>query len=38
MNTLVDCLKHFQNFNLYDLEMALFANAEKECTKAMETQ
>lgn len=38
MDVLTECLKHFHNFKLYDLEMVLFANAETECRKAMEVQ
>lgn len=37
LDTLRECLKHFPKFKLYDLEMVLFANAEKECTEAMKS-
>lgn len=35
LDTLYECLKHFEEYSLYDLEMVLFANAENECLKAM---
>lgn len=35
LDTLKECLAHFPNYKLYDLEMALFSNAVKECKKAM---
>jgi len=35
---LEQCLKHLLKFNLYDLEMILFANAEKECEKTRKSQ
>ena len=38
LKTLRKCLEHFPNYNLYDLEMVLFANAENECLKAMRKQ
>ena len=34
---LKECLKNFDNYKLYDLEMTLFANAEKECDKAVKS-
>lgn len=34
---LKECLKFFPTYGLHDLEMVLFANAEKECLKAMNT-
>jgi hypothetical protein len=37
IDTLNKCLHHFRDYSLYDLEMVLFANAEKECIKAMES-
>ena len=37
LNTLGVCLVNFPDYNLYDLEMVLFANAEKECLKAMKS-
>ena len=37
IDTLLQCLKQFPNNKLYDLEMVLFANAEKECKKALES-
>lgn len=37
LETLGECLKHFPKYKLYDLEMVLFANAEKECAKAMKS-
>jgi len=35
LETLKECLKHLPQYNLYDLEMVLFANAEKESVKAI---
>lgn len=35
LETLKECLTHFPEHKLYDLEMTLFSNAEKECRKAM---
>lgn len=35
LRLLKECHSHFSNYNLYDLEMVLFANAETECLKAM---
>lgn len=37
LDTLNECLKHFREYSLYDLEMVLFSNAEKECVRAMST-
>jgi hypothetical protein len=37
LSLLKECHSHFRNYNLYDLEMVLFANAETVCRKAMET-
>lgn len=37
LNTLYECLKSFPKYKLYDLEMVLFSNAEKECLKAMQS-
>ena len=36
LNILSLCLDSFSQYNLYDLEMVLFANAEKECRLAMD--
>ena len=36
LKTLKECLIHLSGYKLHDLEMALFANAEIECEKAME--
>ena len=35
LDLLTACLRTFPTYKLYDLEMVLFANAEKECLKAM---
>ncbi len=35
INTLNECLSHLKSYKLYDLEMVLFSNAEKECMSAM---
>ena len=35
LSTLKECLTHFPEYKLYDLEMVLFSNAEIECIKAM---
>ncbi len=35
LDTLNECLKYFKDYSLYDLEMVLFSNPEKECIKAM---
>jgi len=37
LELLKECLKHFKDYKLHDLEMVLFANAEKECKKAMDS-
>ena len=37
LRLLKECHSHFSNYNLYDLEMVLFANAETECRKAMKS-
>lgn len=37
IDTLNQCVRGFEEFSLYDLEMVLFSNAEKECIKAMES-
>jgi hypothetical protein len=34
LKTLKNCLENFRGYKLYDLEMSLFSNAEKECLKA----
>lgn len=38
LDLLQKCLKSLPRYSLYDLEMVLFANAEKECSKAMASQ
>ncbi|NOR87022.1 MAG: hypothetical protein GQ527_05385 [Bacteroidales bacterium] len=38
LDILQNCLKLLPTYSLYDLEMVLFANAEKECEKAMTAQ
>jgi hypothetical protein len=35
LEVLQGCLTHLPKYKLYELEMVLFANAEKECAKAM---
>jgi len=35
LTTIKTCLSDFPNYNLFDLEMALFAKAEQECSAAL---
>ena len=37
LSTLKECLKSLTEYKLYDLEMVLFANAENECSIAMQS-
>ncbi len=37
LSLLIECLKYFPRYRLYDLEMVLFANAEKECVRALQS-
>ena len=37
LKVLKECHSHFENYNLYDLEMVLFANAGTECRKAIKS-
>jgi len=36
LDILKQCLAYLPQYSMHDLEMVLFANAEKECEKAME--